>query len=59
VALVHDSDSEHAVVGAKRKADEAVVVGKPAFQYQDVPVRVKSRELLEAALQVLRMTGNV
>lgn len=40
-------DSEHALVGTDRQVDEAVVVGKPAFQDQDVPMGVESGKLSE------------
>jgi hypothetical protein len=35
-------DSEHAFVRTKRKVDKAVVASEPAFQYQDMPMRVES-----------------
>jgi hypothetical protein len=51
-------DSEHAFVGTKRKVDEAVVVGEPAFQYQDVPVGVEPGNLSKGLVAPELRSGN-
>ena len=38
-------DFEHTLVGAKRKVDKALETGEPAFQDQNMPIRVESGKL--------------